>query len=249
MVNAISGLSEATRPALPTATSNRVPGEPGIIITAIAPDSPADVAGVQLKDILLKINERRVETREQLASAIRQIPADSEISLKVKRGAEYKTFKARLAPAPSTEPEKQIFAFVRRLEAMKEELKTVPTSDPKRQSLEAKFNMMSNFVQMVTSPAPPDIRLRVFYGFETQPLTGQLMNYFAVTNGLLVSCVSDKNKAAIGGLQAGDVIIKVGEQTINSPTTLVTALDNAKGDTIEVTVSRRRETLKLSLPR
>lgn len=236
-------------PALPTATSNRVPGEPGIIITAIAPDSPADVAGVQLKDILLKINERRVETREQLASAIRQIPADSEISLKVKRGAEYKTFRARLAPAPSTEPEKQIFAFVRRLEAMKEELKTVPTSDPKRQSLEAKFNMMSNFVQMVTSPAPPDIRLRVFYGFETQPLTGQLMNYFAVTNGLLVSCVSDKNKAAIGGLQAGDVIIKVGEQAINSPTTLVTALDNAKGDTIEVTVSRRRETLKLSLPR
>lgn len=236
-------------PALPTATTNRATTEPGIIITAIAPDSPADLAGVQPKDILLSINERRVETREQLFSAIRQIPADSEVSLRVKRGAEYKMFKAKLAPAPSTEPEQQLFAFVRRLATMKEELKAVSANDPKRQSLEARFNMMSSFVQTVTSPAPPDIRLKVLYGLETQPLTGQLMGYFTVTNGLLVSCVSSKNKAAIAGLQAGDIIVKVGEQAINSLSSLVAALDNANGETIEVIVSRRRETIKLSLPR
>lgn len=236
-------------PALPTQTSNRAPSEPGVIITAIAPDSPADVAGVKLKDVLLSINDRRVETREQLASAIRQIPADSEVSLRVKRGAEYKMFKAKLAPAPSTEPEQQLFAFVRRLEAMKEELKATPAGDPKRQNLESRLNMMSSFVQAVTSPAPPDIRLRVFYGLEIQPLTGQLMSYFAVTNGLLVSCISDKNKAALGGLQAGDVIVKVGEQPINSLSSLVNALDSAKGEAIEVAVSRRRELVKLSLPR
>ncbi len=236
-------------PALPTQTSQRNLSEPGVIITAIAPDSPADIAGVLPKDILLSINDRRVETREQLASAIRQIPADSEVSLRVKRGAEYKIFKAKLAPAPSTEPEQQLFAFVRRLEAMKEELRSTPANDPKRQMLESRLNMMSGFVQAVTSPAPPDIRLRVFYGLEVHLLSGQLMSYFAVTNGLLVSCISDKNKAALGGLQAGDVIVKVGEQPINSLSSLVNALDNAKGDSIELTVSRRRETVKLSLPR
>lgn len=235
-------------PALPTQTS-RTPSEPGVIITTIAPDSPADVAGVKPKDILLSINDRRVETRDQLSSAIRQIPADSEVSLRVKRGAEYKMFKAKLAPAPSTDPAQQLFAFVRSLEAMKEELKVTPASDPKRQSMEAKYSMMSSFVESVRSPAPPNIRLQVFYGFETQPLTGQLMNYFAVTNGLLVSCVSDKNKAALGGLKAGDVIVKVGDQSITSLQSLVNALDNAQGDTIEIVVSRRRESVKLSLAR
>ncbi len=236
-------------PPIQTPTSNRKPGEPGIVITAIAPDGPADLAGIQPKDILLNINERRVETFEQLASAIRQIPADSEVTLRVKRGSEYKMLKAKLVPVPATDPEQRLFAFVRRLEAMKAELKSIPASDPKRQNLEARVNMMTSFVQAVTLPAPPSIRLRVLYGFEVEPLTGQLMNYFAVTNGLLVSNVADKNKAARSGLQAGDVIIKVGEQQITNLLSLVNALDNSKAETIEITVNRRRESVKLSLPR
>lgn len=237
-------------PPIQTPTSNnRKPGEPGIIITAIAPDSPADVAGVMPKDVLLSINDRRVETREQLASAIRQIPADSEILLRVRRGAEYKMLKAKLAPAPATEPEQQLFAFVRRLEAMKAELKSVPASDPKRPNLEARLNMMTSFVNATMLPAPPDIRLRVLYGFEVQSLTGQLMNYFAVTNGLLISHIAEKNNAARAGLQAGDIIVKVGEQQINDLPSLVNALDSSKNETMEITVSRRREVMKLSLPR
>lgn len=237
-------------PAIQTQTSsNRKPGEPGVIITAIAPDSPADLAGVAPKDVLLSINDRRVETREQLTSALRQFPADSEIILRVRRGGEYKMLKAKLAPAPATEPKQQLFTFVRRLEAMKAELKSTPVSDPNRQNLEAKVNMMNSFVQAVGSPAPPDVRLLVFYGFEVQPLTGQLMNYFAVTNGLLVASVADKNKAARAGLQAGDIVVTVGDQPINNLMALVNALDQAKGETIELTISRRKETIKISLPR
>lgn len=236
-------------PAIPTPTSNQKPGEPGVIITAIAPDSPADVAGIHPKDILLNINERRVETRDQLTTAIKQIPADSEITLRVRRGGEYKLLKAKLAPAPATDPEQQLFAFVRRMEAMKTELKSMSASDPNRPNKEAKLSMMTSFVNATMLPAPPDVRLKVFYGFEVQPLTGQLMNYFAVTNGLLVSSVADKNKAARAGLQAGDIVVKVGEQAITNLPTLVNSLDNAKDETIEITVSRRRESVKLSLPR
>ncbi len=162
---------------------------------------------------------------------------------------QYKMLKAKLAPAPATEPEQQLFAFVRRLEAMKAELKSIPASDPKRQNLMARVNMMTSFVQAVTLPAPPDIRLRVLYGFEVESLTGQLMNYFAVTNGLLITSVADKDKAARSGLQAGDVVVKVGDQQITNLPSLVNALDNSKGDTIDITVSRRREPVKISLLR
>lgn len=221
--------------------------ELGIRVTAVAPDSPAEQAGVRPQDVLLSINDRRVETSAQLATAIRQVPADSEVSLRVKRGLEYKVLKAKLIPATATDPEQQLFAFVRRLEAMKDQLKAVPANDPTRQNMEARVDMMSNFVQAVTSPAPPDIRLRVFYGFEIETLTGQLMNYFAVTNGVLVSNVTENNKAARAGMKAGDVIVKVGDQQINNLATLIKALDAATGEAIEITVSRRRETVQLSL--
>lgn len=230
-----------------TPLSQRTPVELGVRILAVAPDSPAEKAGVRPQDIVLGINDRRIENREQLNSAIRQIPADSEITLRIKRSNEYKIVKAKLIPAPATDPEQQLFAHVRRLEAMKDELKALPSTDPTRQSLEARVNMMSSFVQILTSPASPEIRLRIFYGFEVETLTGQLMNYFAVTNGLLVSNVVESNKAARAGLQAGDIITKVGEIQIATLPALIKALNEADGEAIEITVSRRREVVKLAL--
>ncbi|MEP7339234.1 MAG: PDZ domain-containing protein [Acidobacteriota bacterium] len=221
--------------------------ELGVHVTAVAPDSPAEQAGVKAQDLLLSINDRRVETFAQMVTAIRQVPADSEISLRVKRGNEYKVLKAKLVPAMATDPEQQLFSYVRRLEAMKDQLKIIAATDPARQNLEARMNMMSGFLQAVTSPAPPEIRLRVFYGFEIESLTGQLMNYFAVTNGVLVSTVAENNKAARAGLQAGDVIVKVGDQPIANLATLLKALEPAQGEAVEITVSRRRELVKLAL--
>jgi S1-C subfamily serine protease len=87
----------------------------------------------------------------------------------------------------------------------------------------------------------------VFYGFEIEPLTGQLMNFFAVTNGVLVSNVAANNKAARAGLQAGDVIVKVGEQPITNLATLLKALEPSPGEAVEITVSHRRELVKLAL--
>lgn len=232
-----------------TATHQPEITELGMRVTAVAPDSPAEQAGVKVTDVIIGINDRRIETYAQLATAIRQLPAHSEVALRIKRGNEYKLLKAKLAPAPSTEPEQQIFAFVQRLEAMKNDLKALPSTDPNRQRLEGRVNAMALFVNAVTSPAPPEIRLRVFYGFEVQPLTGQLMNYFAVTNGLLVTSVTEASKVARAGLQAGDIITKVSAQEINSMAVLIKALDSANTETIEMTVSRRRETLQLSFPR
>jgi S1-C subfamily serine protease len=230
-----------------TPISKPSPVELGVRILAVAPDSPAEKAGVRPQDIVLGINDRRIENREQLNSAIRQIPADSEITLRIKRSNEYKIVKAKLIPAPATDPEQQLFAHVRRLEGMKDELKALPPTDLTRQSLEARVSMMSSYVQILTSPASPEIRLRIFYGFEVETLTGQLMNYFAVTNGLLVSNVVDNNKAARAGLQAGDIITKVGEIQITNLPTLIKALNEVDGEAIEITVSRRRELVKLAL--
>ncbi len=243
----LTGRDAAIRVATPTYKPSVE--DLGVHVIAVHPDSPADKAGVKANDILLSVNDRRVQTYAQLASIMRRMPAESDITLKVKRRSEYKLLKARLAPAPATESEQQLVAFARRLETMEDELKAMSQTDPNRQKLESRIGMMRIFVGAVTSPAPPEIRLRVFYGFEVQPLTGQLMNYFAVTNGLLVSNVIENNKAGRSGLMTGDVILKVGDAPINNLAGLISALDKSPSELIEITVSRRREQLKIHFQR
>jgi S1-C subfamily serine protease len=218
----------------------------GVRLDAVAPDSPADVAGVKAQDILLSVNNRRVENWSQLASIMQKMPADSEVMLRVKRGDEYKQLRARLAPAPAI-GEEQVVTFARKLETMEKELESMSPTDPNRLSQESKVGMMRNFVAFSAGPAPPVIRLRVFYGLEVQPLTGQLLRYFAATSGVLVTNVSDNNKAARSGLMAGDIILKVGDVQIDNPPGLLKALDQKTPG--EITVSRRRELLKIEFLR
>jgi S1-C subfamily serine protease len=225
------------------------PAELGVLITAVAPDSPAQEAGVKPFDIVLSVNDRKVDTYAQMVTLMRQISPDSEVALRVKRGAEYKLLKARLVPAPATEPDQQLVAFASRIVDIENELRSLPATDPNRPNLEVRQKAWSDFFKNITTVAPPDIRLHVYYGLKIQTLTGQLMNYFAVTNGVLVSNVTENTKAARSGLQAGDVIVQVGEKPITSLATLISALDATAGEPIEVTISRRREQMKITFQR
>ncbi|MGH9935486.1 MAG: PDZ domain-containing protein, partial [Blastocatellia bacterium] len=105
-----------------------------------------------------------------------------------------------------------------------------------------------DFLDNIYRTASPDVRMRVLYGFEVQTLPGQLMSYFAAPNGVLVSNVTEKEKAARAGLRAGDVIIKAGEKPIDTLDHLIEALDAATAP-VEITISRRREHMKITLQR
>jgi S1-C subfamily serine protease len=225
------------------------PAEFGVRITAVAPDSPAELAGVKPSDVVVSVNDRKVDTQAQMVTLMRQLPSDSEVTLRVKRGGEYRSLKAKLIPAPATEPEQQLLAFASQLEGIENELKSLPATDPSRPNLEGRQKAWLGFIEGIRTAAPLDIRLRVYYGFEIQPLTGQLMNYFTVTHGVLVTNVTENNKAAKSGLQAGDVILKVGEKTVANLATLISALDAATGESVEITVSRRREQVKITYQR
>jgi len=223
--------------------------ELGVRIMDIAPDSPAEKAGVKPRDIVVAVNGRKVDTQAQMVTLMRQIPPDSEIALKVKRDKEYKILKAKLVPAPATDPKKELLAFASKLRNIEDELRTLPATDPNRKNLEVRQKGWLDFLGNIYRTASPDVRMRVLYGFEVQTLTGQLMNYFETPNGLLVSNVIEKEKAARAGLRAGDVIIKVGEKPIDTLDHLIEALDSAGGPPVEITISRRREHMKIALQR
>jgi len=222
------------------------PAEVGVRIIGIAPDSPAQKAGLKLYDIVVAVNDHKVDTQAQMITLMKQIPPDNEVTLKVRRNREYRMLKARLIPAPATDPEQQLIDFTRRLQRIEDELKVLPPSDPNRPNLEDRKKDWIDWVRIIGTSAPNDVRLKVFYGFEIQSLTGQLMSYFAVNNGVLVSSVTENGKASRSGLQSGDVITEVGGKSITNLAELISALDAAGAEPFEITVSRRRERLKIT---
>jgi serine protease Do len=63
----------------------------GVIIADIKPDGPAAAAGLQVQDIVLTADDRRIETLPALSSALYLHRLDQVLKLEILRGAERKT--------------------------------------------------------------------------------------------------------------------------------------------------------------
>lgn len=231
-----------------TTPNSPVKPELGVRVRDVFPDSPAEQAGIKPRDILLSINDRRVESNAQLTTALRQLPPDSEIAVRIKRDSEYKIVKARLVPSPALEPSQMLPALLNRLEKMKSQLSALSPNDPKRSSLQDKVETMDSIMKGIARPSPPDVKLRVYYGLEVQPLTAQLQEFFGTTHGVLIAAVAANQRAAQSGLVAGDLLIAIGEKKISDLASLLQALDEA-AEATELTVLRQQATLKLKLQR
>ncbi|MCU1303883.1 MAG: peptidase and chymotrypsin/Hap [Candidatus Sulfotelmatobacter sp.] len=63
----------------------------GVIIADVKPDGPADTAGLQVQDIVLTADDRRIETLPSLSSALYLHRLDQVLKLEILRGEERKT--------------------------------------------------------------------------------------------------------------------------------------------------------------
>ena len=63
----------------------------GVIIADVTPDGPAATAGLRIQDIVLRADDRRIETLPQLSSALYLHRVDKLLKLEVLRGDERKT--------------------------------------------------------------------------------------------------------------------------------------------------------------
>jgi serine protease Do len=63
----------------------------GVVVDDVKPDGPAASAGLQIKDIILMADERRIDTLPQLSSALYLHRLDEVLKLEILRGTERKT--------------------------------------------------------------------------------------------------------------------------------------------------------------
>ncbi len=74
----------------------------GVLVTEVFPGDPADLAGIELRDIIVAVNGNQVESSRDLTRTVATIGVGETANIEVLRGGKTKTFKAKIAKREDT---------------------------------------------------------------------------------------------------------------------------------------------------
>jgi serine protease Do len=92
----IGAVAESISPLL--AQGLHLPASTGVIVADVAPDGPADVAGLKIGDIVLNVDGRPTNTLPRLYSTLYLHPTDQPMTVEVLRGTQKLTLKIAVVP-------------------------------------------------------------------------------------------------------------------------------------------------------
>ena len=169
----------------------------GVVVTAVAEGSPAEKAGLKVKDVVVSYNGSRLESRQQLTRMVAETPAERTISLSILRGG-----------APQ---EVKLTTAARR---MNPDLRIIRNGSVPGRNL----FILPDLPRMVSIYRSPML------GIESEALNSQMANFFGVKEGVLVREVIPESPAAIAGVKAGDVVVSFAGEKVASPSDITSIL-------------------------
>ncbi len=188
-------------------------------------DAPAGKAGLKEHDVIVKFNGKTVEDPFALRNYIRDVPPGTTVNLGIVRAGKPMDLKVTLASHPS-------FAW--------------------------NWNGENIHIPRINIPPMPEIDVPAVImasrrnGLTIEPITRQLAEAFGSKEGtgVLIRSVEKNSPAEGAGFRAGDVIIRVGNEQIDSVNDWNQAVRQQSGGKINVTVIRdkREQNLTLAVP-
>ncbi len=205
----------------------------GVAITKVIEKSPAEQAGMQVNDVIVRFNGNLVTSTRQLLRLISEVAPDHQATLTVLRNGSERDLKVIIGKR-ETPYSGNIF-----------NLENPPD-----------FPNSPNFSRI---PLPPGGALipklengngqyAYIFGSNRQigigvtPLTKQLGDYFGAAEGkgLLINNVGENSPAASAGLQAGDIITSVDGKEVNEISDLIRVLNEKKEGVVTITFLRNK---------
>ena len=194
-------------------------------VDKVIPESPAERAGLKSGDVIVGIDDKLVQSRRDLAQAIRWRGAGSALSLSVLREGNLHKMSAVLTERQDKRP---VVSW--RLEVP---LLWNQNARPEEQ------------VKIHRIVLPPHLDL----GLVVDPLTPQLAKYFKCPSGhgLLVRTVLPNSPASKVGFQAGDVLTQVNGRDVSSHLDIRESLESVTDAVLEIQFVREGRLLSRKL--
>lgn len=200
--------AQSAEPVVATVTA--AVAEPGVLIVAVEPDSPAYEAGIRRGDIVLAAGDVQVDDAQALAATVAGLSPGDRLVLTVQHGDEERTVEVTLAERNGAP-----FLGVR------------PYWSPVQGQVAVR--------SLRTLPAPG---MRFRPGAGAAPWSADPI-HITSTVGIHVSAVMPDGPAARAGLETGDLITAI-DGTAVTPATDLAALvaEHQPGDELTLTVQR-----------
>ena len=206
------------------ASALRLSDPAGAVITYVDQDGPACHAGLMENDVVVAYEGSKVDGPEQLQGLIHATAPQKTVTLTIMRNGQRKEMKVTLGS----------------------------------------WNVMSHTVSAMTLGAPPpphavmpDLEIPSFtvistrHGLVVESLSPQLSDFFGVPrgHGVLVRSVEGGSPAAAAGIKAGDIIVKVNNDTVHDMADWQRGM-HGQAAKIPLTVWRdkREQTVVLNVP-
>ncbi len=175
-----------------------VPENSGALVSAVTPGSPADKAGLQSGDVIMKFDGKDVSTMRGLPKLVAQTAIGKTVDVDVLRKGERKTMQVTLGKLDDEEGEGG-----------------EPGAQDKK-SDEPKKDQSSSAPVIGLKLAPLNDEMRRKYDLD------------AKVTGVVIDEVDPQSPAAQKGLKPGDVIVEAGQDTVMKPEDVANSVEKVR---------------------
>jgi len=218
----------------------------GVAIEKVTDGSPAQAAGLQHGDVIVKFNGDEITSVRKLMRLIGEVAADHQAKLSILRNGDEREVEVTLAKRPM--PVFDGGAFPMAVPAPRDRIPFPPiTTIPHLPNIEPMPPIRA------LPPIGDDENFTFFrggrqIGLSVTPLTKQLAEHFNVSSGVLIANVRENSPAAKAGLRAGDIIVEVDGKEAKTDIDLIRAIGEKKDGDIQLTVVRsgNRQTFRVT---
>lgn len=216
----------------------------GVGIEHVVEGSPAEAAGLQKGDVILKVNGDDITSTRKLNRLINEISPDHQAKLTILRGGSEREITVTVGKRQGFSFGNGAFGGVI---APMEKFDFPPMPDMPN------LERLPRLEGRLLSPDAPDAPVffglgnRRQLGLSTTPLTKQLADHFGVTGGALVTNVRENSAAAKAGIKAGDIITEADGKPLKGDFDLIRAVGEKKEGSIVLTVVRDKNRQTISV--
>ncbi len=213
----------------------------GAEILHVDHDGPAGKAGLREHDVVLSMNGQTIEGGEQLRRLLRDLAPGRSVTMNISREGREQTISAQMANREDVERQ----AWEQHITVP--DPQTPPSPPPaaveeRKGFFSAPGRASRSFLGAITlSPA--------YTGAMLETMAPQLAEFFGAQGktGLLVRSVDANSPAAVAGMHAGDVVLRVNSTGIATSGDWLRAVRENKGKAIGVVVLRDRREQTLTM--